>query len=108
MTDEPDWSRRARAVGTLLAVVVGLAVSTVAAALAVRAGEVPVTVLPFGRALATRGLAPLVAARVAVVALLWTVADRWAPRYQRPLLGAAGLFWFLWGVWQAWVLLART
>lgn len=102
------WHERAVQATALLAVVLGLAVSTGAATLAVRAGETPVTVLPFGRALAAWGLVPLVAARALSIALLWGVADRWLPRGRWLLLAVAGLFWFLWGVWQAWVLLART
>jgi len=33
---------------------------------------------------------------------------RWRPRLRFPALAAAGAFWLLWGVWQAWLLLART
>lgn len=86
----------------------GLGVATVATSLAMNAGEVPVTVLPFGGALADLGLAALAGARLAAVVVLWLVLERLGPAHQPHFLAAAGVFWFLWGVWQAWVLLART
>ncbi|AZH24138.1 hypothetical protein [Haloplanus aerogenes] len=92
-------------VGSLLLVLLGLVVSTVATSLALDAGEPPATVLPGRLGL---GLAAIVFVRIAGVCLLWGVATRWRPRARVPLLAAAGVFWVLWGLWQAWLLLART
>lgn len=107
-TDGKSWLPTPAALLSVALVVVGLVASTVATSLAIDAGEVPVTVLPFGQLLVEYGLPVLVAGRLVSVVVVWFIAVRTAPRLRYWLLSSAGLFWLLWGVWQAWVLLART
>lgn len=89
-------------------VLLGLAASTFTANTALTMGEVPVTLLPGGRTLATLGLPAVVAARAIAVGLAYGLAARVAARYRFHALAATGLVWLLWGVWQFWVLLALT
>ncbi|WP_435193837.1 hypothetical protein [Natronomonas sp. EA1] len=91
------------AVACLLA---GFTVATVTTSLAIQAGEVPASLLPFG--IATMGLAVLTAVRALVTLTLWRTVARYHPRYGDHALVLLGVAWLLWGTWQAWLLLART
>lgn len=110
MSPDGPLARLVRPAGLagLALAVVGLAAATLAASLALDAGEPPATALPFARAVAEWGLAALLAYRALSVAVLWLAVDRLRPRLVPTAIAGAGLFWLLWGAWGAWLLLART
>lgn len=108
MTVDPDPSDPRRTLTpTVLAAggvaAVGFLLAAVSTDLALAAGEHPVTLLPVGT-----GLAAILVARAAAVALLAVAVRRWRPRRLAAVLVASGLFWVALAGWQAWLMLART
>ena len=83
--------------------VVGFLVAAVSTELALAAGERPVTLLPAGS-----GIGAILAFRAVAAVLLAAAVRRWRPRRLAAVVGTTGVFWIALGIWQAWLLLART
>lgn len=86
----------------------GILASAVSTQIALSVGETPFTVIPLAAAVVEVGIVGIFVSRAIAVFLLAVAVNKWKPRYLPLFLAGTGVFWFMIGVSQAWVMIAWT